>query len=89
MRRLLFLCLIMCLIIALLPSYVFAQAQNVKEVEERLLNKAAENIEKYRKGDAVIRFVSASGEPVRNAEVEVKQTRHDFLFGGELMKYYR
>lgn len=72
-----------CSIISVLYSVTAsAQTQNVKEVEERLLKQAAENIEMCRKGDAVIRFITASGDPVRNAKVEVKQTKHDFLFGG-------
>ena len=70
------------IISVLYPVIASAQTQTVKEVEERLLKQAAENIEKYRKGNAIIEFKTASGDPLRNAKVEVKQTKHDFLFGG-------
>ena len=39
------------------------------------------NIEKYRKGDVVLDVVDSSGKPVAGANVDVKQTRHEFLFG--------
>ena len=43
--------------------------------------KADENVEKYRKADTRIRFVSANGEPVKGLEVEIIQKTQDFLFG--------
>lgn len=39
------------------------------------------NIEKHRKGDAVVQVVDASGKPVADAQVKLEQTGHDFLFG--------
>ena len=70
--------LISSLIVA---SQVKGDAQGVQEVESRLLLKASENIEKFRKGDAVIVFKTESGEYIRNAGVQIKQVTHDFLFG--------
>ena len=63
---------------------ISAQSQNVAKVEERLLRQANDNIETYRKGDAVIKLKIASGTPLSNATVEIKQTSHDFLFGGRM-----
>ena len=39
------------------------------------------NIEKYRKGDALVEIVDASGKPVKGAKVSLRQTGHEFLFG--------
>ncbi len=55
--------------------------QDVKEVEERLMRRAEENIEKYRKGDAEIRFKTQDGTALSGARVEIIQQSHDFLFG--------
>ncbi len=43
--------------------------------------KADENVEKHRKGEAHIRFISANGEPIKDLEVEIVQKTQDFLFG--------
>lgn len=56
-------------------------AQNVQEVEERLMKKADENIERYRKGDVVIQFLDKDGKALKDARVEIIQESHDFLFG--------
>jgi len=50
-------------------------------VEAELLQKASENVEKYRKGDARIQFRTPAGEPVQGVEVEIVQKTQDFLFG--------
>ena len=63
-----------------------AQA-SAPEVYEKLWRDSAvnarinRNIEKYRKGDATIEVVDATGKPIKRAEVEVRQTGHEFLFG--------
>jgi len=65
-------------------AFVFslqAQPQRVKEVEDRLMKQADENIEKYRKGDVSVRFITNDGKPLQGAAVEVVQKTHDFLFG--------
>lgn len=71
---------------AILIVFVFAlslqaQPQRVKEVEDRLMKQAGENIEKYRKGDVSVRFVTNDGKSLQGATVEVVQKTHDFLFG--------
>jgi GH35 family endo-1,4-beta-xylanase len=43
--------------------------------------KAAERIEKHRKGDLAIRVLDAKGQPVPNATVSVQMTKPDFAFG--------
>lgn len=42
------------------------------------------NIEKFRKGDAVIKIARANGKPVSNAKIEIRQQSHEFLFGCNL-----
>ncbi len=69
----------------ILPGQFFLSqnihCQDVKKTEADLMKKADENIEKYRKGDAGIRFKTKDGKPVANARVEIRQETHDFLFG--------
>jgi len=77
------------LLLTVFPLTIFAQSQNVTEVEARLLKEAAENIEKYRKGDVLIRFITETGDPVPDATVEVRQTSHDFLFGAKMYDLVR
>ena len=57
---------------------------------ERLeLEKAQQDIEKYRKGDATLSVVDENGKPVEHAKVTITQTSHDFLFGADLEKANR
>ncbi len=44
----------------------------------------AENIEKYRKGNARVRVTDAYGAPVKNQKVKVTQKTHDFGFGAHI-----
>jgi len=60
---------------------VVVVSQNVDEVENRLMEKAEENIEKYRKGEVDIQFIAKEGTSLQNAKVEIVQEGHDFLFG--------
>jgi len=46
-----------------------------------LLKEASENVEKFRKGDAIISFQTQSREPITTAKVTIEQISHDFLFG--------
>jgi len=78
-RNELFIFLVFLTSIFLLPVKIFSQ--DVKQTEDKMMKQADENIEKYRKGDVTIGFVSSDGKPVRNAKVEVIQKSHDFLFG--------
>lgn len=48
---------------------------------ETHLNFATENVERHRKGQACLRFLSVSGEPLKKFEVQVTQKTQDFLFG--------
>jgi hypothetical protein len=71
-----------CLLLAalcLLPST--ARAQDVQQTEATMMKRADENIERYRKGDATVRFMTRDGRPVRGAAVEVRHKSHDFLVG--------
>jgi len=63
----------------LLPVMVFSQ--DVVQTEAAMLKQAENNIEKFRKGDATIKFMSRDGKIIRDAKVEITQKTHDFLFG--------
>jgi endo-1,4-beta-xylanase len=58
-----------------------SRSQDVKQTEARMMKQVDENIEKYRKGDAVIQFKTKDGQVIKNARVEIHQKSHDFLFG--------
>src|SRR5215472_12219471 len=63
-------------------SATFAQnTPDLRSVETAYLQKAASNIETYRKGDAEIQLLGQDGAPLRNARVVIDQVRHEFLFG--------
>ena len=46
--------------------------------------RVAEGIERYRKGDRVIRLVDEKGEPVPGAKIVLRQVRHDFFHGANI-----
>jgi endo-1,4-beta-xylanase len=48
---------------------------------ETHLQLAVANTDRFRKGQARLRFISTSGEPVKGLEVQVTQKNQDFLFG--------
>jgi endo-1,4-beta-xylanase len=50
-------------------------------IEKEYLAKARHNIETYRKSDAILVFVDAKGEPVKNVKIEINQISQDFRFG--------
>jgi len=56
-------------------------SQDVRQTEARMMKQAGENIEKFRKGDVSILFKTRDGKTVKNAEVEISQKGHDFMFG--------
>ena len=64
------------LILVFLPFWFLNSSLFASVVED-----AARNIEKHRKGDATIEFRLPDGSKLGNAKVQVKQTSHDFLFG--------
>ena len=43
------------------------------------------DIERYRKGDAVLELVDADGKPVTNATLTIRQKPHAFLFGCNIL----
>ena len=54
---------------------------------ERILDKADDRIEKYRKADAVLRLVTAESKPFHaGLTVRIEQTCHRFLFGCNIFK---
>jgi GH35 family endo-1,4-beta-xylanase len=54
----------------------------LKRWRDPALNERIErNIERHRKGDAVIEVVDGRGKAVGSARVELRQTSHEFLFG--------
>jgi endo-1,4-beta-xylanase len=69
------------LIVTILLNLCQLHAQDVKATEARLMKQADENIEKYRKGDITIRFLSKDGKPVSDAKVTICQKTSDFMFG--------
>jgi len=60
-----------------------------KEQKNEILDKVDARIEKYRKGDAVLKL-TADGKPLRNGiAVKIEQKRHKFLFGCNIFKLGR
>ena len=45
------------------------------------LERAHQDIEKYRKGNVILSIVGENGAPVRGADVAASQRTHDFMFG--------
>ncbi len=61
-------------------SSAFAQKTFVSN-ESDIYDHARQNIEKYRKSDFSIQIVGFKKEDLKDIQIEVKQTSHDFLFG--------
>ncbi len=55
-----------------------------REPDASWRRKALERIEAIRKSDLTIEVLDAEGNPVKDAEVRVEQTRQDFVFGTTL-----
>jgi endo-1,4-beta-xylanase len=61
-----------------------------EEQKNEILDQAEARIEKYRKGDAVLKLAGPDGEPLRNSlAVKIEQKRHKFLFGCNIFKLGR
>lgn len=57
-------------------------AQNAPNINEpEIYNQARQNIEKYRKTDFSVQLSSLNKKDLKDIEIEVEQTSHDFLFG--------
>lgn len=54
------------------------------EQESSWKQRAAEGIERYRKGDGKLTVVDKEGKPVSNAKIKLTQTTHEFRFGANL-----
>lgn len=57
--------------------------------DEQLWSAAEARIEQHRKADAKVLVTDANGEPVADADVQVEQTRHAFLFGCNIFAWGR
>ena len=58
-----------------------------EEQKNEILDQAETRIEKYRKGDAVLKLAGPDGKPLRNGHaVKIEQKRHKFLFGCNIFK---
>ncbi len=56
--------------------------------EEQILGQADARIEKYRKGEAVLKLIGPDGKPIpAGTAVRIEQTRHKFLFGANIYKF--
>jgi len=61
-----------------------------KGSDEQILDEAVARIEKYRKGDAILRLVGPDEKPLQNGStVKIEQKRHKFLFGCNIFKLHR
>jgi GH35 family endo-1,4-beta-xylanase len=69
------------LILSLMSVSGNINSQDVKQIEAKMMKQADENIEKYRKGDVTIQFKTRDGKMIRDANVEIHQKTHDFMFG--------
>jgi endo-1,4-beta-xylanase len=57
---------------------------------DQILDQADARIERYRKGDAVLRLIQPNGEPLgTGGTVRITQTNHKFLFGCNIFKLGR
>jgi len=75
--------------VAFVGAFLFlcgtVKAQNPPAWSDPALQKQIEtNIEKYRKGDAVITVVDKKGKPVANATIVIQQQSSEFKFGCNL-----
>ncbi len=58
-----------------------------EEQKNDILDQAEARIEKYRKGDAVLKLAGPDGKPLLNSlAVKIEQKRHKFLFGCNIFK---
>ncbi|UCG55843.1 MAG: endo-1,4-beta-xylanase [Phycisphaerales bacterium] len=76
--------------LAMPASLLTARQRDNQQPKERVLARADERIEKYRKGRIMLRIVGPDGKPLASgAPVKIKQTRHKFLFGCNIFKLNR
>jgi len=77
-------------IILLIVALILCAAESIAQMTgEQILNQANARIEKYRKGDMIIKLISPDGKPFESgAKVNIEQTRHAFLFGSNIFWLY-
>lgn len=76
--------------LAMTVSLLTARDRDSDKSASRILEQADARIEKYRKGDAVLRLIQPNGDPFRTgASVRIAQTNHKFLFGCNIFKLGR
>ncbi len=70
----------------LLTGVLFAQTSYYDSLwsDPEVVQNIENNIENYRKGDAIIEIIGQNGSRASDATVEVKQQTHEFLFGCNL-----
>ena len=73
------------------PGYIRASERTDQDLSgKQILDEIDRRIEKYRKGDAVLRLAGADGKPLKSGlRVKILQTRHKFLFGCNIFKLGR
>ncbi len=78
--------LLLLLVLFLSAGYLSGQdaLYHQKWNDPAVVNRIDSDIEKYRKGDAVIEVVGRDGKPVADAKIEVHHKKHEFLFGCNL-----
>ncbi len=69
------------LLVGVVLSMILVGRAAAAPSEAELLAGADGRIEKHRKADSAITVVDRAGKPLSNAEIDVEQTRHAFLFG--------
>jgi len=55
--------------------------QTLWAAEDLEVQKALQDIEKYRKGNAILRVVDENDKPMESVDIAISQIGHDFLFG--------
>jgi endo-1,4-beta-xylanase len=70
-----------CRIAAIADIEQFEKNSARTEKNKTALIQAQANIEKYRKGAVRIKVIDASGRPVANARLDIRQVTHAFKFG--------
>ncbi len=71
------------------PYVAFARQGSPAQSSEDVVAQAQERIEKHRKGRATLRILGPDGQPLHGAELEIRQTKHKFLFGCNIFKLGR
>ena len=67
--------------IGILPASADEAVAERTRVETRLLEEAAANVERFRMGNVQVTLQRPDGSPLAGAPVQVRQRRHEFLFG--------